>query len=704
MNRCTCFTMLSNHSDQLAHIETTCGLLLNELQKIWDEVGESDVERDEMLLEIEINCLEIYRRKVDEAKKSKARLQQAIADFEAEIADICSMMGEQPLHFDRKSRGSLKRELEIIVSQLEDTQKLKAERKSQFVEVLNQLQNISNELSGYREGNLYKVPVEEKDLSLKRLEELRKKLVEFQNKKRSCLKQVSDHLNTLYSLCLVLGEDFRQKICEINPALGDSPAKDISNHTIQSLIAMVQSLGEVKIRRIQKLQNLASSLLELWVLMDTPMVEQQKFQNVTSKIAATETEFSEHNILSIDSINYVESEVSRLEHYKSSKIKEIVLRMKLELQEICRRTHLVVDLHAKKYLIESMDTGVINPESLLEQIEIEIARTKEEALIRKEIVERVEKWLEACQEESWLEEYNRDDNRYSGGRGAHLALKRAEKARVLVNKIPGMVEVLTSKVTAWEKDRGIEFLYDGVRLLLMLEEYGILRQEKDHEKQRQRDQKRLQGQLMAEQEAIFGSKPSPSKSGKKVSRNSAGVASNRKLSLGGAFLQDPKLEKTARHMHSNKKGNSINQKSSQIHKQYGGSATSSAGRKLPEVVGYSLKQNSSNANNKNEISSPVVRKPLSPISSRVLSEENVANFLEDQKIIHNGTPQRLLAGNHMPMGSPPKPINVGDEEMRTSKTMQIPVPTTPLASVPMLTARTPDTPIWHYCCKDCSPN
>jgi protein regulator of cytokinesis 1 len=44
---------------------------------------------------------------------------------------------------------------------------------------------------------------------------------------------------------------------------------------------------------------------------------------------------------------------------------------------------------------------------LLEQIELQIARVKEEALCRKEVLEKVEKWIVACQEESWLEEYNR---------------------------------------------------------------------------------------------------------------------------------------------------------------------------------------------------------------------------------------------------------------------------------------------------------
>ena len=52
----------------------------------------------------------------------------------------------------------------------------------------------------------------------------------------------------------------------------------------------------------------------------------------------------------------------------------------------------------------------------------------------------------------------------------------------------------------------------------------------------------MQGQLIAEQEALYGSKPSPSKpqSVKKASRVSTGGATNRRLSLGGAVLQTPR--------------------------------------------------------------------------------------------------------------------------------------------------------------------
>lgn len=54
-----------------------------------------------------------------------------------------------------------------------------------------------------------------------------------------------------------------------------------------------------------QLQDLASTMLELWNLMDTPIEEQQLFQNVTRNIAAAEDEITEPKTLSIDFLSYV---------------------------------------------------------------------------------------------------------------------------------------------------------------------------------------------------------------------------------------------------------------------------------------------------------------------------------------------------------------------------------------------------------------
>ncbi|KAK6260804.1 hypothetical protein SCA6_015278 [Theobroma cacao] len=685
-------SMLNHKSEQLARIETTCGSLLCELQKIWDEVGEADDERDTTLLDLEQECLKVYTRKVDEAKECRTKLHRDIAIAKAEISDICASIGENPVHPDLKPGGNLKEELETIGPLLEDMRRKKVERINQFIGVIDQIQKISNEILGFKEQDGNKLLVDETNLSLRRLEELHRELHELQNEKINRLNQVQGHLNTINSLCTVLGMDFIQTICRIHPTLDDSNgAKDVSNNTIARLAAQIQSLQELKIKRMQKIQELASTLLELWHLMDTPAEEQHMFLNVTSKIAASEPEITEPNMLSIDCIKNVEEEVSRLEQLKTSKMKEIVLKKKVELEDMCRRTHMVLEaLISTDYSIEAMESGAIDPLYLLEQIDLQISKVREEAFSRKEVLEKVEKWLAACEEESWLEEYNRDDNRYNAGRGAHLSLKRAEKARAVVNKIPAMVEALTLKTTAWERERETEFLYDGRRLLSVLEDYSSLRQEKELERQRQRDHKKFHGQLIAEQEALYGSKPSPSISGKKAPRMPTVGASDRKLSLGGAMLQQVKPEKPATRLHPNKKADYLNQNSFLNHQRSSGFAANSVKRNS-EVPGRVIKKQPLSAAKVRENESPAVRKPLSPVSFAVNSKANIVNFTEDQKKVKNG--QRLNPGCQTPTGVPAKPTLIGDDENRTPKAMPIPMPTTPsTVSAPMLMAMTPATP------------
>ncbi|XP_060203445.1 65-kDa microtubule-associated protein 3 [Lycium barbarum] len=699
--------MTAAQSDPIQQMETTCGTLLYELQIIWDEVGEPDTERDKMLYELERECLEVYRRKVDQANKSRAQLRQAIADSEAELAAICAAMGERPVHIRQsdQSLGGLKAELRTILPELDEMRNRKSERKNQFIEVTKQIQKIRDEIFRPTGCTSTTVVVDESDLSIRKLEELHAELLALQKEKSERLKQVLDRLSTLNSQCLVLGMDFKHTVNEVHPSLGESEGtKSISNDTIQHLAAAIGRLREVKLLRMQRLQDLASSMLELWNLMDTPIEEQQVFQNVTCKIAASEHEITEPNILSVEFINYVEGELSRLEELKASKMKELVVKKRSELEEICRRMHMVADSdNAMDVAIEAIESGAVDAASILEQIELQIAQVKEEAFSRKEILDKVEKWIAACEEECWLEEYNRDDNRYNAGRGAHLTLKRAEKARTLVNKLPAMVDALASKTKAWESERGIDFTYDGIRLLAMLEEYNILRHEKEEERKRQRDQKKLQGQLMAEHEAIYGSKPSPMKnqSAKKGRRMSCGGATNRRLSVGGTMLQTPKLSiggtmtqtpkpelhstKATPNTHHAKKSDLFHQRDQFNHSTDDELPVLSAGRKGLDLAGLPLKK-------VGEIEKTMTRKPFSPISSTDSSKSNAANILEDLNRKHTEMANKMLPSSHnIPFSTPVKTVYTTEEENRTPIAKPpIPVPSTPLTvSAPMQTAMTP---------------
>ncbi|XP_051142490.1 65-kDa microtubule-associated protein 3-like [Andrographis paniculata] len=683
-------------------MDTACGSLLSELQIIWDEVGESDAEKDRMLLELEQECLEVYRKKVDQANRSRAQLRQAIADAEAELAAICSAMGERPVHIRQSDQctGSLKAELRAILPEIEEMRKRKSDRKNQFIEVLKEIEQIKHEIYGAGVCVPHDISVEETDLTLKKLDELQRELHALQAEKSERLNKVSDHLNCLYSCCSVLGLDFKQTVSEIHPSLGETDiSKNISNDTIERLGTAIQRLHEIKVQRMQQLQDLATSLLELWNLMDTPVEEQQAFQKVTCNIAASADEITEPDMLSIDCINCVKAEVSRLEELKASKMKELVLKKKVELEDICRKTHLIPEsLGSIDLAIDAVESGAVDASCVLEQIEIQISRVKDEAFSRKEILEKVEKWMAAREEESWLEEYNRDENRYNAGRGAHLTLKRAEKARALVNKLPTMVDTLAAKTKAWENEKGIHFTYDGIRLLSMLEDYIAFRQEKELERKRQRDQKKLQEQLLTEQEALYGSKPSPMKnqSAKKGSRLSyGGGLSNRRLSLGGSTLHTPKHDTIPSSRATPNTRNAKKLDTNQDCFRDDGLASSlSSGRRGLDLAGFPVKQHSFNLESSREIDPPFTRKPFSPISSVDSSKSNAANILEDINKKQNDMLQKTLLTQPFSTPSKPSTFPTLDPENRTPQAMAaIPIPSTPsTVSHPMQMVLTPAKP------------
>ncbi|KAJ6845164.1 65-kDa microtubule-associated protein 1-like isoform X1 [Iris pallida] len=522
----------------------SCGSLLQQLQMIWDEVGESDGERDKMLLQLEQECLDVYKRKVDQASKSRTQLLQALADSKAELVRLLSALGEKTyVGIPEKSSGTIKEQLSAISPALEQLCQKKEERIKEFADVQSQIQKICGEIAGtLKIGEKVTTPaVNEDDLSLKKLDEFQSQLQELQKEKSDRLNKVLDFVSTIHDLCAVLGMDFFSTITKVHPSLDDSvgvQSKSISNETLSKLARTVMVLKEDKKTRLQKLQELAGQLYDLWNLMDTPSEERSLFDHVTCNISAAVDEVTVPGSLALDLIEQAEVEVERLDELKFSKMKEIALKKQGELEDIYARAHIEIDsVAAQEKIMSLIDSGDIEPTELLANLENQIATAKEESLSRKDILEKVERWMSACEEESWLEDYNRDDNRYNSSRGAHLNLKRAEKARILVNKIPALVDTLVLKTRAWEEDRGLSFTYDGVPLLAMLDEYALLRHDREEEKRRMRDQKKFSEQVSTDQEAVFGSKPSPNRplGPKKVvgprANGGANGTPNRRLSL-----------------------------------------------------------------------------------------------------------------------------------------------------------------------------
>ncbi|VAI54486.1 unnamed protein product [Triticum turgidum subsp. durum] len=347
---------------------------------------------------------------------------------------------------------------------------------------------------------------------MNRLQELRAHLRHLQSEKENRIKKVAELTSSLHASSSVLGMDPREITTSLQEA--GAVAGDISDGAIARLESEAERLREAKRGRMQRLQDLVVAMLELWSLMDTPQEEQSRFQGVACNVAASEDEITEPGALSAGAIGEVEAEVVRLEGLKGRRMKDLLARKRGELREIRLRARIVSAQQEEEDGGEEVvsDDGCADAAErslVLERLDARISEARDEEFSRKEVLERMERWQAALEEESWLEEYNRNKNRYNVGKGMHLVLKRAEKARTLVNKMPAMAEALTAKVVAWEKDRGTKFLYDGEGLLDMLEEYDNMRKDKEQEKKRQRvlmnsnhfiltDQRRLQGQSTVE--------------------------------------------------------------------------------------------------------------------------------------------------------------------------------------------------------------
>ncbi|KAK9283163.1 hypothetical protein L1049_011395 [Liquidambar formosana] len=455
------------------------------MEKFGMKLGKMTAKGTRCFCNLSKNVLIFTEERLKRTRKYKADLLQAMAEAEAEVANLISTLGER-ISFSRV-KGTLKEQISAIKPVLEDLRLKKQERIKDFSEIQLQIVRICGEIAGNVQS------INSADPQILRLQ------------------KVNSHLNTIHELSVVMSIDFIKTISEVHPSLSDpsnSQLRSISNDTLARLTGVIHSLKQEKQQRLQKLKDLGGTLVELWNLMDTSVDEQKRFNHVTCLISSSIDEISSQGCLALDVIEQTEVEVERLNVLKASKMKELVLRRQNELEEIYRGVHMDVDSDtAQQILISLIDSGNVDLSDLLSSMDDQIAKAKEQSLSRKDILDKVEKWKYASEEEKWLDDYERDENRYSAGRGAHKNLKRAEKARILVSKIQSIVESLTAKVKAWEMEKGIPFLFDKVPLLHTLEEYTLQRQEREDEKRRSREQRRLLEQLATEQEALFGSRP-----------------------------------------------------------------------------------------------------------------------------------------------------------------------------------------------------
>ncbi|URE41510.1 Microtubule associated protein (MAP65/ASE1 family), partial [Musa troglodytarum] len=199
--------------------ESSCGYLLQELKLIWDEVGQDQLEREKILLELEQECIDMYRRKVTSA-------------------NILS---------PEKLTGTLKQQLDAITPALHEMQLRKEERMNQqFREVHAQIQRIASEIAGHQPD--CNVLVIEGDLSLKKLDEHQNELQRLHKEKTPESRRL--HKRVVQNPAEIMAMDASMIIGDIHPSL--LAIQNISDTILEGLKSKVEQLKDEKRKRTEK--------------------------------------------------------------------------------------------------------------------------------------------------------------------------------------------------------------------------------------------------------------------------------------------------------------------------------------------------------------------------------------------------------------------------------------------------------------------
>jgi len=126
----------------------------------------------------------VYKRKVEQAAKSRAQLLQAVSDAKLELSTLLSALGEKSFAgISENTYGTIKKQLPAIAPVLEQLWQQKEERIKEFSDVQSQIQQICGEIAGNLNLNDVSPAVDESDLSLKKLDEYQSELQELQKEK-----------------------------------------------------------------------------------------------------------------------------------------------------------------------------------------------------------------------------------------------------------------------------------------------------------------------------------------------------------------------------------------------------------------------------------------------------------------------------------------------------------------------------------------
>ncbi|PWZ44136.1 65-kDa microtubule-associated protein 1 [Zea mays] len=155
-----------------------------------------------------------------------------------------------------KLGGTLMEQLAKIEPMLEDLRHRRDERVNEFKAIQSNIVRLQAENSGaIDQGDPATPVVDENDLSLKRLGELKEHLNDLQTEKNGRLQKIDIQTNSIHEMCNIMSIDLKMALKDAHPSyaeLGGSKPMSISNNSLDRLSEKVHALNHEKKQRLRK--------------------------------------------------------------------------------------------------------------------------------------------------------------------------------------------------------------------------------------------------------------------------------------------------------------------------------------------------------------------------------------------------------------------------------------------------------------------
>ncbi|KAL6059406.1 Microtubule bundling protein [Balamuthia mandrillaris] len=428
---------------------------LRQLQRLWDEIGLQDKQREDQLKRLAHNVALVYNNMLQQQHQEREKLKEAVEDGVEKICQLAAQLGDGEVEMaPQVAEMPLMQRLSVIEYHVASLTERRKERKELLDSLHEQLHTLWKELGfsstdAAEEGTMWTPPTFHEfeqvgeALTLQRIAEYEEQIADATNEKERRKEKIQQLTVELIDLWTELEEatnsEFDQAV--LHGKLG------CSHQVIIALEARKAELLHQQKQRETVIKEHAVKIMALWDRLRVPEKDREAF-------------YAKNIGLGPSVLQACKEELARLQDILQQSLKQLVEDARSRLTALWDELHVSLEERTRFSPFYSQAFTDI----LLEAHEEEIGKNQQLLAVAKPIMLLIERREKILEEKVAFESSSKDPTRLlTKGNRDPGRLLREEKFRkkVLGKELPQLEATLLLKLNQWEKSSSKPFLFNG---------------------------------------------------------------------------------------------------------------------------------------------------------------------------------------------------------------------------------------------------